>query len=136
MKIIFTLAFVGHACLAQLCMIPMAMAEDITAQYGAEAMQMTMTPVEPMSPARCEHCAHAYKGQSKPVNASCAGHCFSQTRDVLKAFSSDAPSFTESAVLHPSTTVIISAVDCRRRSQTVNWPPGDSSFTRTIVLLQ
>lgn len=48
-----------------------------------EHMEMTMTPIEPMSPAHCEHCAKVQSSDDHQSQQSgCAGHCFSQAHST------------------------------------------------------
>ncbi|MEK7590804.1 MAG: hypothetical protein AAB489_01180, partial [Patescibacteria group bacterium] len=70
-----------HAMIGNFCMMPMAFARDMPAPYE-EHMEMTMTPVFPMSSVHCEHCAkvHSSGGDESQQQSGCSGHCFSQAR--------------------------------------------------------
>jgi hypothetical protein len=83
-KQFFALAFTAHALLGNLCMMPMAFAQEMPMPHE-EHMEMAMTPMEPMSPAHCEHCLHVISSnddQPQHSSTGCAGHCFSQANAV------------------------------------------------------
>ena len=135
MKIAIIGTFIVNTLFAHLCMMPMAYAASMPMPHD-EAMEMTMSPIEPMSPAHCKHCARVAKEQPSPMSTSCAGHCLSKGKDAIATFVFDAQSILSEAALPPSLPVIVASADEGQSFAETNAPPVNSPHTRTVVLLE
>lgn len=83
MKLLLSVGLAVHAVIGNLCMMPMAFAQDMPMPH-TEHMEMVMTPISPMSPAHCEHCekAQSIEDSQSQHPSECAGHCFSQANNT------------------------------------------------------
>lgn len=83
MKMLLSVGLAVHAIIGNFCMMPMAFAQGMEMPHE-DHMEITMTPMFPMSPAHCEHCAKVQSsdGDQSQQRSGCAGHCFSQTHST------------------------------------------------------
>ena len=135
MKIAIIGAFVMNTLFGHICMMPMAYAASISMPHD-EVMEMTMTPIEPMSPAHCEHCARVAKEQPSPMSAGCAGHCLSQKPESLAFTSTTSQTMQVIAVLPPANPLSLVRDNTDHKYIASTASPVLVSMTRTIVLLE
>lgn len=84
MRAIVSLGFIANGVLGNFCMLsmPQAFASDMPMPHE-EHMEMTMTPMVPMSTSHCDHCAKVQSSDGDQSQQSgCAGHCFSQAQST------------------------------------------------------
>lgn len=113
------------------CMMPMVYA----AVPHDDQMEMVMTPMVPMSPAHCEHCASITKQEPPPMSATCAGHCLSKANDVIGIITTTQSMLSQLA-LPSSLPVVVASADTGQSFIEANAPPAPSPPTRTVVLLE
>ncbi len=83
--------FVINILIGNICMMPMAMATDISSEHDMDLTEDMMTPMAPMSHADCAHCPkHEEKKAPVPQSSSCAGHCLTQATDNTRNLLFDA----------------------------------------------
>lgn len=125
--------FLANVLLGNFCMMPMAMAAAMPMQNEDE--MDVMTPVEPMTSAHCEHCAHLQKEQPAPMNGGCAGHCLSKAHEAGSIMVENAGQSLLGAALPPSVAYVIPEESMQSFVE-ANAPPPSGNPARTIVLLQ
>ena len=131
-RIMLLIGFVGHVVLGNFCMMQIAMAADMPMQH--EAMEMVMTPMEPMTPAHCKQCAH-FEKQQPPMSGGCAGHCLFQSHEVAPVMVQNVGQMFLVAALPPSLTSTTHATTGESFVESTA-PPPEVNPTRTIVLLE
>ena len=134
-KIALVAVFLANTAVGHLCMMPMAYAASVPISHD-EAMEMTMTPIEPMSPAHCEHCARIAKEQPIPMSTGCAGHCLSRNAGPVASVSATSQMMQVSAALPPSAPSLVTLDGADHLFIASTTPPVLVSMTRTIVLLE
>jgi len=136
MKIAVSTVLGLHMLLGNLCMMQMAYAQEMSMPSEAhnESMEMTMTPVVPMTPAHCEHCVKVKNPDANAMGSSMpcsSGHCITHTSPMASATPSS-HSFVSIALPNAE---IISFPVFREYSHTESTaPPGIPILTDTIVL--
>lgn len=132
LKILAATGFAFHALLGNLCMMPMALAQGMPMPHE-ERMEMAMSPVLPMSPARCDHCMKVQSSDGDRSQPSgCAGHCFAQARDTAANTTTFyAPRVAAAA---PMPTTVASAPLTRAAVAPPAMAPPANILTDTIVL--
>ncbi len=134
MKIVLSAAFVANTLVGHFCIMPIAYAEAMPVQHD-EVIEMNMTPLEPISPAHCEHCVHIGQENRSPMTGDCAGHCLSQASSSVAAVSNTQALHTTAAL--PATVPnIVAFADDHYSYADSTAPPVSVPVTRTVVLLQ
>ncbi len=131
----FTFAFLLSLLLGNVCLMPNAVAKEMPMPHD-EFMEEMMSPLVPMSPVHCTHCAQLMKEQPSPMSAGCAGHCLSERSDLAHTVMSRSPLQFAALALPPSPTIIGRSADVGQSLTQTNGPPGNSPLTAAVVMLQ
>lgn len=134
MKIFLAGVFLINTLFGHICMMPMAHAKAMPMSQQHE--EMAMTPLEPMSPAHCEHCLLVTEQQSQSTESGCAGYCLSKAADTSRAVVSTSQPFLADAALPIATPVLVSVLETNNGFIESTAPPGGFAPTWTVVLLQ
>lgn len=134
MRIALAAVFLAEAVAGRLCMMPVAYAAPMPEPHDA-AMEMAMTPVEPMSPVDCSRCVSVKEVAPRKMSAGCAGHCYSQRNDVSGAVVSNAQAALDSIMLPPPLQAAIPD-GVGLAFYEANAPPPGTRAARTAVLLE
>lgn len=135
LQALLSAGFIVHTTIGNFCMMPMVYAASLPMPHE-QYMEMTMTPMFPMSPVRCEHCTtiQSNDGIQSQGKTSCAGRCLSQ--------SSPSVAFVSTQVFHASAAMPLAAPRMLTRTNLQHsyphstGPPVSILPTRTVVLLQ
>lgn len=134
MKFALTIIFCLHLLLSNACLMPMAMAAQMSMEKN-KVMEMVMTPVEPMSSVDCKHCVHLQKGTSFPMSAGCAGRCFSQAHGT-DSMLLQGSSLTYIVATLPLSDISVMRPEKLRGFTNANAPPPEAYPIHMVVLLQ
>ena len=133
MKFALTSVFCLHLLLSNVCLMPMAMAAQMSTEKNI-VMEIVMTPVEPMSSVDCKHCVHLQKDSSFPMSAGCAGRCLSQTNDTgPMMLQGSAPMLI--ATMPPAFVMSVAYEETLQNFTDANAPPPEVDMMHTVVLL-
>jgi len=138
MKIAVSTVLGLNMLLGNLCMMPMAYAQEMSMPSEAhdESMEMTMTPAVPMTPAHCEHCVKVKKSDANAMGSSmpCSGgHCLTQRNPVISAALPSSHAIVSVAI--PASGVTLPPDSVALHSQPPpTAPPLVARMTDTVVL--
>lgn len=135
MRIALAAVFLAEAVAGRLCMTPVVYAAPAPEPHDA-AMEMAMTPVEPMSPVNCDRCVSIKEAAPRKMSAGCAGHCYSQGNDIAGAVASSAKSSLDSIILPPTPPSAAFAGGAGLFLCQADAPPDGARAGRTVVLLE
>lgn len=135
MRIALAAVFLAEAVAGRLCMMPVAYAAPAPEPHDA-AMEMAMTPVEPMSPVDCNRCINVKEMAPRKMSAGCAGHCYSQGNDFSGAIVSGAQASLDSITLPPSPTAAAIPDGTGLLHCEANAPVPGMRVPHTIVMLE
>lgn len=136
MKIFASIGFTAHVLVGNLCMMPMAYAQDelMPGNMHHDVMDMAMSPQYPMSAVHCENCEKKHIEEPPMRGMPCdGGHCFTHATSS-NTVASPVANFFASVVLPPTAFVFPVTLQDLYTHPPSTAPPTTSVFTDTIVL--
>lgn len=138
-KFIASIGFAAHAFLGNFCTMPMAYAQDMSMPNEAHreaSMEMTMTPMVPMSPVHCEHCVKVQHPDPMPMEGGmpCGnGHCLTHARSSTSAAAPSSNFFASAALPALRAALPVAPLELHNQPPATA-PPSVSTFADTIVI--